>query len=144
MQIMRAFRAETLSSPDVKGRTARAPDLGFLIVAMMLFAIVIWLVVILLPQDLSWAAISTVIVLFYVPVSAAGVRRLHDLGKRGTLMLDPVKPLAAFGLCLLLMGAALAAVARSLMFFSNTMGLLLLPSQPGPNSYGPNPYEVQT
>lgn len=173
MLIVRAFWAETLRSFDFKGRSARAPYFGFLFVATMLFAIVIWLVIALLPQEFSWAGVCIVIALFYIPVTAAGVRRLHDAGESGTLMLDPIKPLAAFGICLLLIGslylssktgfivmyvtlalfgklaiallsiAALLVAALSLMFFSNTMGILLLPSQPDTNAYGPNPNELQ-
>ncbi|MCK0150550.1 DUF805 domain-containing protein [Marivita sp. S6314] len=48
-----------------------------------------------------------------------------------------------FGLAsLCLVALALVLFIRFLMQFSVTTGQLLLPSQPGPNEYGPNPNEV--
>ncbi len=169
MSILRAFRAEALRSLDFRGRTPRAQYLGFLLVSVALVATAIWLAIALLPPDLTWAGVGIVIALAYVPVTSAGVRRLHDANQSGTLMFDPIKPLAAFGICLLLVGAlllssqvglialflALALLGKlavavvsiagllmlvlSLIYFSNTMGLLLLPSHPGTNAYGPDP-----
>lgn len=172
MAIVHAFLAETTRSFDLDGRTARARYLGFLLVATLLFASAIWLCSAFLPDDLAGTGIYCVTALFYLPVTAAGVRRLHDVGESGTLMLDPIKPAAAFGILLLLLGVlsfssaggmivtyatvflfgkiivailsvtTLLVVALTLLYFSTTMGLLLLPSQPGENQYGPNPNEV--
>lgn len=130
------------------------------------------LCIILLPVGQVAAAVYFVTALFYLPVTAAGVRRLHDIGESGLLMLDPLKPAAGFFFVLAVLWvlasgtyegtvltifaafffakaviavfviAALFVLVLTLMYFSNTMGLLLLPSQPGPNKYGLNPREV--
>ncbi|MCK0168162.1 hypothetical protein MWU52_11410 [Jannaschia sp. S6380] len=42
----------------------------------------------------AWIGTAIVVALLYVPVTSAGVRRLHDAGFRGTLMLDPLVPTA--------------------------------------------------
>ena len=170
--LVRAFLTETTRSFDLNGRTARARYLSFLFVATLLYASAIWLCFAFLAEGYAATGVYLVTALFYLPVTAAGVRRLHDVGESGTLMLDPLKPAAAFGILLCLLGvlslssagglivtaaavflfgkvivavfsiAALLGVALTLMYFSNTMGLLLLPSQPGKNQYGPNPHEV--
>lgn len=174
MPIARAFWFGLLRSFDFKGRTPRARYFAFLFVATSLLAGAIWLSVAILPQGQDWIGVCVLIALFYIPVTSAGVRRLHDAGQSGVLMLDPLKPMAAFGLCLLVIGAAifsntvglvafyasvfllgkfmvivmsilaLLMLGLTMMFFSNTMGQLMLPSQPGANTYGPAPNLVPT
>lgn len=172
MSILRAFWLEMLRSFDFKGRTPRARYFAFLFVATSFLAGTIWLAVAILPQGQDWIGVCILIALFYIPVTSARVRRLHDTGHSGTFMLDPLKPMVAFGLCLLIIGAAifsnkveilaffasmflvgkllvavvsilaLLMLGLTMVFFSNTMGILLLPAQPGNNTYGPN--ELQT
>lgn len=166
----RAVLLETARTFDLRGRTSRADYLWFLLAAAGLFAICIALCIKLFPAPAT--AIYVVTAIFYLPVTAAGVRRLHDVGESGALMLEPLKPVAGFFVILgllwlwasgtqsgtllavfsamffgkvivaILVVSALFVLVATLMFFSNTMGLLLLPSQRGPNTHGPNPHEV--
>ncbi len=172
MPVLCAFWLELRRSLDFRGRTARARYFGFMSVAISVFASASWIAVATLPDGQGWVGILVLIALFYVPVTSAGVRRLHDTGNPVTLMLDPLKPLAAFGVIAFLIGvaflssdvgilalfaslflagkimAALVVIAALLMlgltmiFFSHTMGQLMLPSQPGTNTYGPDPHQV--
>ncbi|WP_297776023.1 DUF805 domain-containing protein [uncultured Roseovarius sp.] len=172
MPAARAILAETARMFDLGGRTARAAYLWFLFAATCAFAVGIALCIRLLPSESIATGTYVLTAIFYLPVTAAGVRRLHDVGESGTLMLDPLKPAIGFfivmtliwlwmsmtssGTLTLLMAVmfftkplvavvaviALFVIVLTLMFFSHTMGLLLLPPQPGPNKYGPNPNEV--
>ena len=169
---VRAVKQELLRSFDLNGRTARAPYLTFLLTAVVSYAAIISLGVVYLQESQIVTTIYIITAVYYLPVTAAGVRRLHDIGESGKLMLDPLKPAAALGGFLLLLqlwvfnsntGSFIAIIAAlflgrvliallaiatvatatlSMMYFSHTMGLLLLPSQPGTNKYGPNPLEV--
>ena len=105
------------------------------------------------------------VAIFYVPVTSAGVRRLHDVGESGALMLAPLVPAASVWLLLtvvwwgakvtgvgLLVFLAAFLVPEILMFawvaivigtsvatlvsFSDTASKLMLPSEPGANRYG--------
>lgn len=170
--MLRATVDETRRSFDLKGRTARAGYLAFLFCTTVLFALSLAICVKALPEEYVVTGMFVTTAIFYLPVTAAGVRRLHDVGKCGNLMLDPLKPIAALYVVMLLFWltvansdaafivvysnliflgkvwfalfciAALCATALTLMYFSNTMSMLLLPSQPGTNKYGPNPNEV--
>ena len=167
-----AVLTELKRSFDFSGRTARAAYFCFLAASMMVFASTLATLSMLVSPEQFPYAVLWVTLLFYVPVTSAGVRRLHDVGESGSLMLDPLKPAFTFAmLCwvvpviggglfsaTLVFGVfffpgvigALAVLATlitaglTLMYFSNTAGVLLLPSQPGPNRYGPNPHEVLT
>ncbi|KMK66343.1 DUF805 domain-containing protein [Puniceibacterium sp. IMCC21224] len=168
----RAIVRESRRSFDLFGRTARAGYLWSLATAILACATVATMLITVLSVESVPEALYVTTALFYLPVTAAGVRRLHDVGQSGTLMFDPLKPAAIFLTFLLilwlfptlggLVNAAamlsamffsqllvsllavlgLAAISVTLMYFSNTMAQLLLPSQPGPNRYGPNPNEV--
>lgn len=172
--MMRATVTETRRTFDLKGRTARAPYLVFLFCACVLFILCLTICVKVIPDQHVATGMLVCTAVFYLPVTAAGVRRLHDVGQSGLLMLDPLKPLAAMVAVMFLFAAlmsssadigtmtfifvtlfvsptvwlalfcvvALFVTAFTLMYFSNTMGLLLLPSEPGPNKHGPNPNEV--
>ena len=171
MRPLRAVSQELSRSFDFSGRAARADYLWFLTASIALFIGCLILTLKLLSYARPAEVILVLVVTFYIPVTSAGVRRLHDVGHSGTAMLDPLKPtvivliltvllvlfvwntefgagLAVLGLLLWPLYLALAmlvigaAVFMTSMFFSNTMGLLLLPSEPGPNKYGPNPNEV--
>ena len=168
MQLVRATLSETARTFDLKGRTARAHYLSFLLCTTSMFIVMLVLCIKLIPETHATTAIWLTTLIFYLPVTAAGARRLHDVGESVLLMLEPLKPRLAFGIVLGLFGlfsfktfigfvtlllfgkvyfaliciAALITAVATLMYFSNTMGLLLLPSTPGPNQYGPNPNEV--
>jgi len=92
----------------------------------------------------------------FLPLIAAGFRRLHDTGRPGWLMMIAVAASATGKLLLeggLLnfhffappvrspAGAATVALAAAVPIFG-VAALLALPSQPDPNRYGPNPHEV--
>ena len=169
---LRAVNEELSRSFDFSGRTARAHYLWFLLASMALFIGLSGLTLTLLSNARTAEVILVLVIAFYVPVTSAGVRRLHDIGHSGTAMLDPLKPtitvivlfliLAAFveqsaaASSALVLGVLLAPLPiivlallvvapvtfMTALYFSNTMGLLLLPSEPGPNKYGPNPNEV--
>lgn len=170
MKVLSATTAELKKSFDFSGRIARGPYLSFLAISTILFALVLCTTLSFVGTGAAHWVVLGVAAVFYIPVTSAGVRRLHDVGAAGTLMLDPLKPAFA-GLVLVwllpLVGGAtftmlwvvgalffpviiaalisialLGVTAATLIYFSNTMGLLLLPSQPGPNTYGPNPNEV--
>ena len=163
---------ESARSFDLTGRTARADYLWFLTFSIIAYAAGIYACIRVLEPTQATLGIFLVTSVFYLPVTSAGVRRLHDVGESGLLMLNPLKPIVVLGVSVTLvwyafaatfvgsligifaalffgsviiaiaMVVALAALFMTLAYFSNTMGLLLLPSQPGPNQYGPNPYEV--
>lgn len=173
MSPARAIRHEWKRVFDFSGRTARAAYLWYLLFCTTLFGASLPLCGQLARDDASlMVSIGLVTLIFYVPVTSAGVRRLHDVGQSGLLMLDPLKPFLALAIFLMLAMTAvvateigafvglmaafffsgivivslvivcLAALFLTLTYFSHTMGLLLLPSDPGPNKYGPNPNEV--
>lgn len=99
----------------------------------------------------------------FLPMLAAGWRRMHDTGRSGLYLFYPL--IAMFGLSIFVWvfgGDALAANDPAALF-QGVFGIILIlalcviaispfivlfwltrPSQPGPNHYGPNPYEVPT
>jgi uncharacterized membrane protein YhaH (DUF805 family) len=92
-----------------------------------------------------------------VPTIAVGVRRLHDTNRSGWWLLLPIVPYAlAFALGGAAMarggGADLGAGAGIAMIFLliGAVGAIVLlvfyclPSKPGDNRYGPNPYSEGT
>ncbi len=169
---LRAVRTEFIRSFEFSGRTARRHYLTFLATSISAMSVCLALLAIVLPSRHVAIGMYLTVAIFYLPVTSAGVRRLHDVWESGTLMLDPLKPAFCFTLLLLgvfvagtytasgqlilfltawffasaviAIGAILLVICAclTLAYFSNTMGLLLLPSQPGPNKYGPNPNEV--
>jgi uncharacterized membrane protein YhaH (DUF805 family) len=163
-----AVLTELTRTFDLRGRTARGPYLMFLGAAIVLFALCLTACAMFLPEGSKAIGVYITTALFYLPVTAAGVRRLHDVGESGLLMLDPLKPSIAAGLLLgllwlwvsfsdagnfvvvvstflfasliyaVLIVGALVVLAVSMMYMSHTLGLLMLPSQPGANKYGPS------
>ncbi len=174
MAVARAILKDTARSVDLHGRITRADCLRLLAFWSLVFVAVIAIAIWLLPAEKAVQNIYVTTALFYLPVTAAAVRRLRDVGGSGMLMLDPLKSALTFGVVLLALCAwasltvtgvfvtvltslffASSVVALALigllfvlvctaMHFSNTTGLLLLPSSPGPNRYGPNPHEVSS
>ncbi len=169
------LKEELSRSFDFRGRTARGGYLAFLVTATCILAGTLWLAAQISAHDKFWWNALMIVAVFYIPVTSAGVRRLHDAGHSGVFMLDPLKPTVVFlvitylGRMLFVGGFSLVALDGSfalvtlfaapfaffvwmiaflgcfvatMVYFANTMGLLLLPSQPGTNAYGPNPHEV--
>ena len=109
------------------------------------------------------------LLLIFVPITflAAGSRRLQDMGEEGHQILYPFLPvimlwiafqaLSWFSLITLLLGIAfimgilallvlvpayLFALLTRLMSICPIIGMLIVPSEPGTNRFGPNPNEV--
>lgn len=107
------------------------------------------------------------LILISMPLLAAGSRRLQDAGEEGHQILLPFMPpillwlgyqalywfslgTAVFGLglvigflaLLILIPAYLFALLASFMLLGPVVGMLLVPSEPTSNEYGPNPHEV--
>ena len=74
---------------DLRGRSSRAEYLPFLAFAMALLA---GMTLLGAAFDRGWAAVGLGVIALYVPVTSAGVRRLHDAGEPGHLMLVPLAP----------------------------------------------------
>ncbi|MFD1797500.1 DUF805 domain-containing protein [Paracoccus aurantiacus] len=158
MTFASAIRRGITGSLDWKGRSSRAEYLPFICAAALLLAAIV--AVLWQARDtvpFGWAVLL-VLALFYLPVTAAGARRLNDVGERPGLMLVPLMPVAGLGivllvLCLLKTPATVMAMLLTLWFmpglsvtvallvlgtaliatliaFSHVTGLLLLPSQP--------------
>ena len=154
------------------GRMPRAEYLGFLLRSISLYVLALFVAYKFRGQlSFGWMTLGITAV-FYLPVTFAGVRRLHDTNNQGALMLDPLKPFAAlyffkytvlyfanifpsvvvliffmaffFGQTFLFFYLILIGIVTivSLVYFSNTMSKLLLPSDPNANQFGPNPHEV--
>ncbi len=98
----------------------------------------------------------------FLPMLAAGWRRMHDTGRSGLFMLYPFLVIVGIGTFAGLLGgfapllagdfAALFAggatlvlgLALVVLFLSPLVVIwwLASPSEPGPNAHGPNPHEV--
>lgn len=98
----------------------------------------------------------------FLPLLAAGWRRMHDTGRSGVLLLYPLlvivgigifaglvggfAPLARGDFAALLTGgtAVILGAALFVLFLSPLVVIwwLASPSEPGPNAHGPNPHEV--
>ena len=117
---------------DFHGRTARAEFWHYILV---------YLVISILLDILGIRLLSTVVGLaLLVPTLAITVRRLHDVGKSGWLVLIPIVPtfltLSLFYLSWLLgVIFALATVLCS----AYLIYLYVLPGMVGPNQFGPDP-----
>ncbi|EKE45600.1 hypothetical protein OCGS_0217 [Oceaniovalibus guishaninsula JLT2003] len=104
----------------------------------------------------------TVSLALLVPHLAAGWRRMHDTGRSGLRLLYPLivmagmlmfiglvagfEPLLAGDTAAVFAGGVGIVMAMAMFVFLISPLLVLWwltnPSQPGPNSYGPNPHEV--
>jgi uncharacterized membrane protein YhaH (DUF805 family) len=172
MNFWRAVQRELARSLDCTGRTARRDYLCFLSASTAAFSCLIWMGLQAETPNLRVGLVLMTTALFYIPVTTAGVRRLHDTGETGLHMLEPLKPIATLSLLLLIVWlcvtgtvagtvvglisamffssvvvmiasiAVLVTLFLTLASFSTVSGLLLMPAQPGPNEYGPNPLEV--
>ncbi len=100
----------------------------------------------------------------FLPILAAGWRRMHDTGRSGLLLFYPVivmigiatfaglvggfAPLLAGDFGALFAGGATIVIGLALivLFLSPLIVIwwLASPSEPGSNAYGPNPHEVSS
>lgn len=171
MRWLNIIKTEFRRSLDFKSRTAPLPYFLFLGASILAFSSTLYLTALIVSPENYWAVAAVFTALFYILATSAGVRRLHDVGETGALMLAPIKPALAIAVVLLLlpalfalaqigtsigilwlaitgagMIAGLALIAggaiMSLVFFSNTMSTLMLPSELIENKCGPNPNEV--
>ncbi len=135
-QIIESFRrALTGHYADFQGRTARTEFWHYILV---------YLVLSILLDFLGIRLLSTVVGLaLLVPTLAISVRRLHDVGKSGWLVLVPIVPAFLTVSLFYLSGPlgvvfALATVACS----AYLIYLTVRPGTAGPNPYGPDPKAV--
>ncbi|MGI3169174.1 DUF805 domain-containing protein [Pseudooceanicola sp. C21-150M6] len=97
-----------------------------------------------------------------LPILAAGWRRMHDTGRSGLYLLYPLIVIVGMGTFASMAGATSAVMSGDFgAAFAGLTGIVMLlsmlvfiispliviwwltrPSQPGPNTYGPNPHEV--
>lgn len=90
----------------------------------------------------------------FIPSLAVQVRRLHDIGRSGWLLLAYIIVLGAVGIILSMQIALLvvSSTTPSVLFFVSILiafvcavymlALMVRDSQPGENKYGPNPKEI--
>ncbi|MFD6447040.1 DUF805 domain-containing protein [Promicromonospora sp. NPDC060204] len=134
MSIVESVRTCLRRYGDFTGR-ARASEYWFFYLALAIVNTVIF-VVLLIPAlvtmdpvtqepgvlgSIGSALLGIVVLATFVPLLAAGVRRLHDTGKSGWFYL----------LCLVPFFGGIIIVV-----------LLALPGEPGPNRFGPDPRAV--
>ncbi|MEM1238107.1 MAG: DUF805 domain-containing protein [Pseudomonadota bacterium] len=102
--------------------------------------------------------------LTFLPMLAAGWRRMHDTGRSGLFLLYPLIVMVGLMMFIGVSGGIeqMMAGGGAAMLFDSAFGLILLvamfvlclspflvlwwltrPSQPGQNQFGPNPHEVQ-
>lgn len=171
MKWLEIIKTEFRRSVDFKGRTSPLPYFLFLGASVLAFSASLYLAKLIVAPESYWVVTAMITAVFYIPVTSAGVRRLHDVGETGTLMLEPIKPALAVAVILLILPALFAVspvgtgigilwlaitgigqialfalvaggCIMTLIFFSNTMSTLMLPSERTENKYGPNPNEV--
>lgn len=160
MQLRRAIATGLRRSFDFRGHSRRAEYLPFLGFAIILEAALLGLGAALLPTTAFATYAMATLILLYIPVTSAGMRRLRDAGQPPELMLNPLKPVAvallALGALVMLINTplgfaafylsalvasplivalcALGAIGVSLttaLYFSDTASRLLLPSELG-------------
>jgi uncharacterized membrane protein YhaH (DUF805 family) len=139
------------------GRAQRGEYWWFLLVAITTSLVVSGFARLVIDAPLVQARVdSAFAVLIFLPLVAAGYRRLHDTGRSGWLMLLAIASSAAAKLLTVggilnvslisplatgrTMATAVIGVATANILW--TLAVLAQPSQPGPNRYGPNPNEV--
>ena len=158
MSFGQAISAFFSNYANFQGRTRRS-GYWWVVLFMVIVSIVIALVdrfafAGLWPQNLLDAGFGPISAVFFlivaIPSLALGVRRLHDVGRSGWWLVLPAVPGAAQSAVIGLGGAAAMT-----SFLSIALGFLTLAasivlfvfyikdSQPGANSYGPNPKGVE-
>lgn len=112
---------------DFNGRASRSEfwsfTLGYMLIFLALF-LIIWLFW-QNTEDYLIIMASTILLLYFallIPSTAVTVRRLHDTDKSGWWYLIVFLPFGGL-----------------VLFF-----YMLAESKPGPNEYGPNPFELKT
>lgn len=132
---------------DFSGRAPRAEYWWF-----YLAYVIAYVVAVIIDSIVGFPILRLLVVLaVIVPMLAVGARRLHDTNRSGWWQLAPAVPGILAGFLMgpaLLNPAALFSVgilAGILMLVALVLGIMLLvflvlPSQPGENRFGPNPY----
>lgn len=138
---------------DFTGRAPRAEywwyGLGIIIVAILLS--IIESILGISHMVGLYGPLSLLLILgTFVPSLAVGVRRLHDTNRSGWWILLPIVP---YVLAIVLGGPAMVAgqmsagagIAMIMLLIGFVAAIVLLvfmilPSNPGDNRYGPNPY----
>jgi uncharacterized membrane protein YhaH (DUF805 family) len=168
MTPLRAIKTGFAKSLTFRGRTSRAEFWWF---APVGFAVPLSCALYLPPDVSNFGSLLAKMLLSAlaaIPFDAAVSRRFHDVGEphdefwRG---IGPTLGVVFFGFWLVfglfavatiwgILFGLLIAIPSFLLFIAclflapgtlgSTIGQLLLPSQPGPNRYGPNPHEVQS
>lgn len=144
---------------DFTGRAPRA-EYWWYVLAIIILSIVARIIDSILGMKIAgpYGPLSLIVLLgLLVPNLAVSVRRLHDTSRSGWWILLPMIP---YGLAIVLGGAAImgasgggasaaalagAGVAAIFLLIGAVCAIVLLvfmclPSTPGDNRYGPNPY----
>jgi uncharacterized membrane protein YhaH (DUF805 family) len=132
-QIIESFRRVlTDHYADFQGRTARTAFWHYILV---------YLVLSILLDILGIRLLSTVVGLaLLVPTLAIIVRRLHDVGKSGWLILVPIVPaFLTVSLFYLFWPLGVVFSLATVVCSAYLIYLYVLPGTVGPNSYGPDP-----
>lgn len=159
---MNAIRSGFAKSFQFKGRASRSEFWWFAPVAIVFSGTVTWVFATLRNHD-YWSTNWIVLFFALTPFWASGYRRMQDAGELGQDIFYPaalffgiplglvsafyavgiVSPIIAF-LLAMFVGLPLIAAGAFLIFVSvgPVIGQLLVPSEPGPNRFGPNPHEV--
>ena len=123
----RAIKTELLRSFDFKGRTARADYIWYLTFSATLFGGCIAACLLFLDKYEALIGMISVTALFYVPVTSAGVRRLHDVGESGWSMLMPLVPVTLYLaiVCVLVWLATYTHYGRAFVLLGVTFFILI-------------------
>jgi uncharacterized membrane protein YhaH (DUF805 family) len=139
---------------DFSGRAPRAEYWWYALALIVAFIVVGIVESILGIHHMIFYVYGPLTVLLWlatiVPSLAVGVRRLHDTNRSGWWILVPIVP---YALAIAIAGPAIVAggmgaglgIAALLMLIGMLAAILLLvfmvlPTTPGDNRYGPNPY----
>jgi uncharacterized membrane protein YhaH (DUF805 family) len=137
---------------DFAGRAPRAEYWWFSLALFVVF-LVLWIIQFMVPPGgmiggAVWLITMLLSLATLVPMLAVGVRRLHDTNRSGWWMLL----LAPYAVALFLWARAMGAANPQEIQTAGLVGILglvcviallvfmVLPSTPGDNRYGPNPY----
>jgi uncharacterized membrane protein YhaH (DUF805 family) len=124
---------------DFHGRARRAEFWNYVLVSLVIFVLLALIGGILGLRIVRMLYALAVL----VPNLAVGVRRLHDIGKSGWLVLLPVAPAALVGFFfILLWPLALFCGVATIICAAYLIYLYVQPGTSGPNQYGPDPKGV--
>lgn len=151
-----------MKSFQFKGRASRSEFWWFTPIALGMSTLLLWGI---MPRfaDLSFFMKWSLTICALCPLWAAGARRLQDTGEEGPDIFVPLGlfigiPLAVFVVwiplamlnaflayllaALIVLPTILFGLFTSFVSLGPTIGQLIVPSDRGPNRFGPNPNEV--